>query len=152
MIRDLLGIHDRERANEMRVGRRGRVLDAPVKLYLQERVEYVETTEKFAQAQERARAAQDAASKGAETRAAQVQATIEQLTQEYVPDLAPPDDVAEPDRHTLWRHAYDQMIEWYYDRRPFAFSRAQANQLEQALYGKLHAAFEQQYPEVQPDA
>ena len=139
MIRDPLGLHDRERANEMRVGGRARTLDAQVKLYLQERVEYVETTKKFAQAQECARAAQDAASKSAETRAANIEAIIRGLIEDYLPDLTPPEDVAEPDRHTLWWHAHARMMERYYNRRPYSFSRAQSAQLEHGPYGKLQS-------------
>ncbi|WP_019586696.1 hypothetical protein [Deinococcus apachensis] len=115
MIRDLLGQHDAERPNEMRVGRRDRRLDAPMKLYFRDRVEHAEMSEVFARAQERARVAQDRAGKAQETRQARVEKQVAEYVEAYNLTLTPHPDAAGMTDHDPWRHHLSDLYQWELD-------------------------------------
>ncbi len=146
MIRDLLGPHDRERANEMRVGRRDRRVDAPVKLYLEERVLQAESTERFAQAQDAARTRQDSTAQAAETRKARNAAAITAYLDGYKPTITPHPDAATMTRQQLWSHHLDEYYGWQMDHSlPRTLNRQERQAAENALYTKhrtaVHAAY-----------
>lgn len=159
MIRDLLGPHDRERDNDLRVGRSNRRVDAPVKLYAQERVLAAEATEKFAALQERAREAQNRASTAAATHKAKAEAAVDALIEQYSPivtRLSDEDLEAQypgPHRKTaLWNHVWLEM--WRVKRDApddLRLTHAQRRRLDEALREKELAAFHAAYPEFAPE-
>ncbi|UQN10728.1 hypothetical protein [Deinococcus sp. QL22] len=112
MIRDLLGPHDRERRSELRVGRRDRLADDKVKLYLEDRVVQVETTEAFAVAQDRARMRQDSAAKAAETRHANQLAQLARYDALPMPVLQRHSNGDTMTSQQLWEHHLTELYEW----------------------------------------
>ncbi|MDR6753456.1 hypothetical protein [Deinococcus soli (ex Cha et al. 2016)] len=144
MIRELLGKHDRERANELRVGNRGRRVDAPVKLYLEERVVKAESTAAFARAQDAARVRQDSANQGAETRAARQQQQADAFVDAYTPNIVPPENATAMTRTELWRHHMDGLDEWQYSAQADALLGGlrgkQRRDAQNRLYAKHRAA------------
>lgn len=128
MIRELLGAHDRERPNEMRVGSRSRRVDAPVKLYLEERFVKAEGTAAFARAQDAARVRQDSANQAAATRATRQQAQADAYVAAYEPSIVPHENAAAMTHTDLWRHHMDALDQWQYS--------AQADALLSDLRGK----------------
>ncbi|UQN06790.1 hypothetical protein [Deinococcus sp. QL22] len=108
MIRDLLGTHDRERPSELRVGRRDRLTDGIVKLYLEERVLKAESTAQFARAQDAARVRQDSANQAAETRKARQEAQVEAYVEAFKSNIVPPENASEMSQQELWSHHLDE--------------------------------------------
>lgn len=148
MIRDLLGPHDRERPNELRVGRRNRTVDAPVKLYLQARVITAESTERYARAEERARTAQDAAQKGAEARKARIEAEIDAYIASYTPTPVRPDGWQTLSEQQRWDLLHNTDDHWRFSHEPPPrLSRTQRHRIWAALHQKDHDAFAALYPE-----
>lgn len=112
MIRDLLVTHDRERANELRVGRRDRRLESAVRLYREDRVLTAEASEAFAAAQDRARAAQSRAETAAATRRAAQEtqaATVDTLPLPALTRHPHADTLSQTD---LWQHHLDGYLRW----------------------------------------
>lgn len=144
MIRELLGKHDREHANELRVGSRSRRVEAPVKLYLEERVVKAESTPAFARAQDAARVRQDSANQGAETRAARQQQQADAFVAAYTPSVVPPENAAAMTRTELWRHHMDSLDEWQYSAQADALLSGlrgqQRRDAQNRLYAKHRAA------------
>jgi len=141
MIRELLGKHDRERPNEMRVGSRSRRVDAPVKLYLEERVVKAESTAAFARAQDAARVRQDSASQAAETRKAQQAAAVQAHIDGFTPSITPHPDASLMTRQELWKHHLDEYYRWQFDHElPRGLSRKDRQAADTALYTKHRAA------------
>ena len=87
LIRDFLGRHDATRPNQMRLGSRRRL--PPVKLYLQDRVDEVESTEEFLVAQGRAMEARDRAERATLTRQANRAAQVNAFVDAWQPVITP---------------------------------------------------------------
>nr|WP_232337676.1 hypothetical protein [Deinococcus arboris] len=141
MIKELLGKHDRERPNELRVGSRNRPVDAPVKLYFEDRVTEAETTAAFARAQDQARVRQDSAQQAAETRKARNAEAVRQYIEAYTPSITPHPDAAGMTQQELWSHHLGD----YYQApishsMPNGLSKKERRDADNALYTKHRAA------------
>ncbi|THF70475.1 hypothetical protein E7T06_07150 [Deinococcus sp. Arct2-2] len=141
MIRDLLGKHDRVRQNEMRVGSRNRPVDAPVKLYLEERVLKTESTGQFARAQDVARIRQDSANQAAETRKAQNTEAVRAYVDGFTPQITGHPNAATMTHDELWRHHLDALFDWEMKHSlPRGLSKQERRDASTAIYAKYRAA------------
>ena len=84
LIRDFLGLHDAERPNGLKMGRRKL---PPVKLYAQDRVNEAERDEPFLVAQARAMEARERAEKAGRTRRANRERLLSALVDEWTPQV-----------------------------------------------------------------
>lgn len=152
MIKDLLGSHDAERASDIRVGSRGRRAGGTVKLYRQTRVEEMERTQRYADAEDRARAAQDRAQTAADTRRATRERQIESIIERYPKTLTPHPDPASLSASELRDHHWTEPMTYKGDQSD-ALGRLSRQERERLFYGvnEAHtAALQGTYPEHFP--